>query len=259
MTSIKTAIITGSSSGVGAATAKLFAEKGWNVTVNYSRSQQAAEQVVASCNKTPGSAIAVQADVAEDQDCQKLVAATVEAFGGVDVLINNAGTTKFCDHSDLDGLDVDDFLNIYRVNVVGPFQMVRACLPYLQKSENPSVIMTSSHAGVTAQGSSVAYCASKAALNNMTMSLARALGPIPVNSICPGFIEGEWLRKGLGDEAYERIRESVIASSPLGRAATAESIAEIMLVFAEQAKLFSGETLLLNGGAHLGPPPFGRK
>ena len=198
VSSNKVAIITGGSRGVGAATARLLASKGWNITITCTSSMDDAENVVKECEKLGVEAIAITADVSEDNSCVQTAQETIEKWGRIDALVNNAGTTKFVfNHADLDGLNAEDFLHIYKVNVVGPFQMVRACKEMLLNSENPSVVNISSIAGIKGLGSSLAYASSKGALNTMTKSMARNLGPIRVNAICPGFIQGDWLRNGM--------------------------------------------------------------
>ncbi|NLO79718.1 MAG: glucose 1-dehydrogenase [Xanthomonadaceae bacterium] len=253
MTERKVAIVTGSSSGVGAATAKALAARGWRVTINYSRSAEAAEQVAAACRELGGEALVIQANVAEDADCRRLVAKTLERWGRLDALVNNAGTTKFCDHANLEGLSKQDFLDIYAVNTIGPFQMVRAAEQALRASGNGAVVNVASIAGVMGVGSSIAYAASKGALITMTKSLARVLGPeIRVNAVCPGFIQGDWLRQGMGEERYESVRQTLEKTTPLRMTATPEQVAEGILFFIDGPALTTGETLLLDGGAHLG-------
>ena len=158
-------------------------------------------------------------------------------------------------HGDLDALQADDFLRLYRVNVVGPFQMLRAARSLLEASGRGSVLMVSSIAGVTGIGSSVAYAASKGALNTMTRSLAYALAPrIRVNTICPGFIDSPWFDK-LGVPT-DRLREHIIATNPLKVASAPEDIAESALFFGSQAsRHVTGETLLVDAGRHLGTMP----
>ena len=170
------AIITGGSRGVGEATAKLLSSKGWNVTITCTSTIDDANKVVEDCKKLGSEAHVVKADVSDDKMCRQTVEETFLKWGRIDSLVNNAGTTKFVfDHSDLEGLDAEDFLRIYKVNVVGPFQMVRACKEYLLKSDNPSVVNVSSIAGIKGIGSSLAYASSKGALNTMTKSMARNL------------------------------------------------------------------------------------
>ena len=216
VSSNKVAIITGGSRGVGAATAKLLASKGWNITITCTSSMDDANIVVKECEELGVEAIALTADVSEDNSCVKTAQETINKWGRIDALVNNAGTTKFVfNHADLDGLDADDFLHIYKVNVVGPFQMVRACKEMLLNSENPSVVNISSIAGIKGLGSSLAYASSKGALNTMTKSMARNLGPIRVNAICPGFIQGDWLRNGMGDDLYNAALENLTNNTPL--------------------------------------------
>ena len=248
----KVAIITGGSRGVGAATANLLASKGWNVTITCTSSIEDANHVVEECQKHGVEAIALAADVSDDASCVKTAEETVNRWGRIDALVNNAGTTKFVfNHADLDGLDAEDFLHIYKVNVVGPFQMVRACKEMLNKSDNPSVVNISSIAGIKGIGSSLAYASSKGALNTMTKSMARNLGPIRVNAICPGFIQGDWLRKGMGDDLYNAAKENLTSSTPLKLTVTPQQVADGIYNFIEISKVVTGETMLMDGGHHL--------
>ena len=252
VSSNKVAIITGGSRGVGAATARLLASKGWNITITCTSSMDDAENVVKECEKLGVEAIAITADVSEDNSCVQTAQETVEKWGRIDALVNNAGTTKFVfNHADLDGLDAEDFLHIYKVNVVGPFQMVRACKEMLLNSDNPSVVNISSIAGIKGLGSSLAYASSKGALNTMTKSMARNLGPIRVNAICPGFIQGDWLRNGMGDDLYNAALENLTNNTPLKLTVTPEQVAEGIYSFIGINKVVTGETMLMDGGHHL--------
>tara|TARA_B100001989_G_C24452589_1_gene419813 strand:- start:323 stop:973 length:651 start_codon:yes stop_codon:yes gene_type:complete len=213
---------------------------------------QDANRVVEECQKHGVEAIALAADVSDDASCVKTAEETVNRWGRIDALVNNAGTTKFVfNHADLDGLDAEDFLHIYKVNVVGPFQMVRACKEMLNKSDNPSVVNISSIAGIKGIGSSLAYASSKGALNTMTKSMARNLGPIRVNAICPGFIQGDWLRKGMGDDLYNAAKENLTSSTPLKLTVTPQQVADGIYNFIEISKVVTGETMLMDGGHHL--------
>ena len=246
------AIVTGSSSGVGAATARMLAERGANVVVNYARSAEAAEAVAAECRALGARVLCLQGDVADDTACRAMVEAAVSEFGRLDILVNNAGTTKFVNHADLDGLDKDDFFHIYGVNVVGPYQMARAAEAALRAVGDAAIVNVSSIAGVRGVGSSIAYAASKGALITMTKSLARMMGPeVRVNTVCPGFIEGDWLREGMGDELYVRNRQRIIDRTPLQRVCTPESVAESILGFVAGHSIISGEHVILDGGAFL--------
>ena len=252
VSSNKVAIITGGSRGVGAATARLLASKGWNITITCTSSMDDAENVVKECEKLGVEATALTADVSEDNSCVQTAQESIDKWGRIDALVNNAGTTKFVfNHADLDGLDAEDFLHIYKVNVVGPFQMVRACKEMLLNSENPSVVNISSIAGIKGLGSSLAYASSKGALNTMTKSMARNLGPIRVNAICPGFIQGDWLRNGMGDDLYNAALENLTNNTPLKLTVTPEQVAEGIYSFIDINTVVTGETMLMDGGHHL--------
>jgi len=253
-------IVTGSSSGVGAACARQLAERGANVVVNYSGNRDGAEATRAACEALGVEVEVVQANVAEDADCQTLAATAEKRWGRIDGLVNNAGTTKFNPHEDLAGLSAADFHDIYAVNTIGAYQMVRAVQPAMVRGGRGSVVNVASIAAVTGVGSSVAYAASKGALVTMTLSLARALGPeLRVNAICPGFIQGEWLREGMGEERYNRTKEALEKNSPLGMTTTADTVAEAILLLLAGGDLVTGETLMVDGGHHLMTSPLGRR
>ena len=246
------AIVTGGSRGVGAATAKMLSKNGWNVIITCSSSIEEAEKVAKECSNETAQVIALQADVSNDLDCKATINKAIEKWNRIDALINNAGTTKFVwDHSDLNSLDAADFQHIYAVNVVGPFQMVKASKEYLLKSANPCVVNVSSIGGIKGIGSSLAYASSKGALNSMTLSMARNLGPIRVNAVCPGFIEGEWLKKGMGPEMYEAVKLRVQTTTPLKKTCTPESVAEVIVNLIETSELMTGQLVTVDGGASL--------
>lgn len=248
------ALITGASSGIGAATAKLLAKRGCAVAINYSKSKEAAEAVAAECEALGGRAFLTPGDVGEDAACRRIVDETVAHFGHLNFLVNNAGTTKFVAHKDLGGLSAEDFQRIFAVNTIGPFQMIRAAEPYLRATYG-AVVNVSSTASVTAVGSSLAYVASKAALNALTLGLARVLGPeVRVNAVCPGFVEGEWLKQGMGEAAYAAAQANWNAHAPLGRTNKPEDIAESILFFLASAPNVTGETLLIDAGMRLAQP-----
>ena len=201
----KVAIITGSSQGLGASIAIKLSQRNINLVINYSNNKDMALKIKDECVNNGVEAITVQADVSSDDDCKKLVQETIDTVGKVDILVNNAGTTKFADHSKLDKLNDEDFINIYKVNVIGPYQMIRAVEPIMKENGFGSVVNISSIAGKTGIGSSIAYAASKGALNTMTLSLAKALGPeIRVNTVCPGFIGTGWFENRFGKETFDR-------------------------------------------------------
>jgi NAD(P)-dependent dehydrogenase (short-subunit alcohol dehydrogenase family) len=253
----KAAIVTGSATGIGSAVAIGLAKRGANVVVNYTRSKTEAEETADAVRKAGADVRLVQADVANDEDCQRLARAATDAWGRIDILVNNAGTTKFVtNHADLESLSADDFTRIYKVNVVGPFQMIRACIAALRAHKDGSVVNVSSIAGVAGIGSSVAYAASKGALNTMTYSLARALAPeVRVNAVCPGYVDTPWFVKQFGAETAERIAEAEGKRSPLQRAADGAEIAKTVLFFAgPESRNITGETLLSDTGLHLSLP-----
>ena len=246
------AIVTGGSRGVGAATAKMLSENGWNVIITCSSSIEEAEKVAKNCSNESSQVSALQADVSIDSDCIATINKSIEQWDRIDALINNAGTTKFAwDHSDLNSLDAEDFQKIYAVNVVGPFQMVKAAKEHLLKSTNPCIVNISSIAGIKGIGSSVAYASSKGALNTMTLSMARNLGPIRVNAVCPGFIEGEWLKKGMGNEMYEGTKKHIQNTAPLRKTCSPESIAEVIVSLIEKSELMTGQLVTVDGGVSL--------
>jgi NAD(P)-dependent dehydrogenase (short-subunit alcohol dehydrogenase family) len=253
------AVITGSSSGIGAAVARLFAEHGCHVVINFSRNEEGARAVAADCEQYGVETLVCRADVAEDDDCRTLVGKTLEQFGRIDILVNNAGTTKFCHQTDLEGLDKQDFLDLYAINTVGPFQMTRAAEAALRASGSGHIINMASIAGLAGIGSSIAYAASKGALITMTRSLARVMGPeVRVNAVCPGFVQGEWLRAGLGEEKYETLLAKTKGASPLNDTASPETVADVCLGLIIGGDLTTGETILIDGGAHLGMAPVRR-
>ena len=249
-------IVTGSATGVGAASAKLLASKGCNVVINYTKSEAEAKETQAECEALGVETLLVQADVSKDEDCRRMAQAAIDKWGRIDGLINNAGTTHFMNHANLEGLSADDFQRIYAVNVIGPYQMTRAVVPHMKKQGAGAVVNVSSIAGVMGVGSSIAYTASKGALNTMTLSLARALGPeVRVNTICPGFITGRWLRGGMGDDAYEAAKAAQERNTPLRKAGTPEDMAQAAVWFIEGADLITGEILIVDAGSHLGGAP----
>jgi 3-oxoacyl-[acyl-carrier protein] reductase len=251
------AIVTGSASGLGAATAAILAKGGARIVVNYSSSQKEAEQTADLCRAAGGEVVVVQGDVSRDEDCRKIVAAAAP-WGRIDALINNAGTTKHMAHDNLDGLSAEDFQRLFGVNTIGPFQMVRAARSLLEAGAKATgrasaVVNVSSVAGISGIGSSVAYAASKGALNTITLSLARALAPlIRVNAVCPGYIDTPWFTKGRGIEGAAKVRDAVMAKAPLKRASTAEDVAGLVCFLAtSQSGNMTGEVVRMDAGAHL--------
>lgn len=252
------AIVTGSASGLGAATAEILARSGARLVINYSSSQKEAEATAELCRKAGAADVLVaQGDVSKDDDCRRIVAAA-SGWGRLDILVNNAGTTKHVAHADLDGLSAEDFQRLYGVNTIGPFQMVRAARTLLEAGSKASgrasaVVNVSSVAGISGVGSSIAYAASKGALNTMTLSLSRALAPlIRVNTVCPGYIDTPWFTKGRGEAGAKQVRDSVVAKVPLKVASSAEDIAQLVCFLAMPASSsMTGEVVRMDAGMHL--------
>ena len=242
-------VVTGSSSGIGAATVRRFAREGWDVVINYSRQLEPAQAVAAECQALGAQTLLVQADVAQDGDARRLAAETQVRFGRADVLVNNAGTTKFVALKNLDGLDAEDFQRIYAVNVIGAYQVSRAFVPMLQQHSGAGIVNISSVASMMGRGSSLAYMASKGALNALTVGLARALGPsIRVNAIAPGLVASSWLQQGMGEQRYEAQLKTWNDTAALGAPITPEDVADAAWWLGAGAAKTTGEVLLLDAG-----------
>ena len=250
------AFITGSGSGIGAASALLLAQRGWDIVINYASRIDSARGVAAACEARGAQTLLCRGNVADDADCKRMVSETLAKWGRVDALVNSAGTTRFANHADLDALSGDDFLEVYRVNVVGPWQMVRAVAPHMKTAGKGAIVNISSVAAMRGTGSSVAYAASKAALNAMTLSLARNLGPeIRVNVVCPAMVTGRWHLEHLGAEKYEAQMTSWANSTPLRRRVNPEDVASAVTWLIEDAQAVTGQVLVVDAGFSLGAAP----
>ena len=244
----KAAIVTGGGTGVGRATALELARQGCAVLVNYSRSRDEAEQTAAEIQAAGVKGLAMQADVADDAACRAMIDEAVRAFGRLDVLVNNAGTTRFIPHANLDEVNDEDWQRIMSVNLKGPFQCARAAAKPMLAAGEGEIVNVTSVAGIAATGSSIPYAASKAALINMTVSLARVLAPkIRVNSVAPGFVDGRWLQDGLGP-AYETVKRLFEERLPLGRVCQPEDVAAAIVGMITGSDLVTGQTLVCDGG-----------
>ena len=242
----------GGGTGVGAATARALAKRGCSVLVNYSRSKGGAEETAAAVEAEGSKALAFRCDVADDAQCRAMVDAATKAFGRLDVLVNNAGTTSFIPHGELEQVDDATWDSILSVNLKGPFQCARAAKPALAADGGGEIVNVSSIAGIIGTGSSIPYCASKAAVNNLTITLARVFAPkIRVNAVAPGFIDGSWLREGLGP-AFEPVRNAAALRSPLQDVCTPETVSDAVLGLIEGADLVTGHVLPVEGGMLIG-------
>jgi 3-oxoacyl-[acyl-carrier protein] reductase len=245
----KAALITGGGTGIGRATALALATRGCHVAVNYSRSADAAEATAADARTHGVEAVAVQGDVADDADCRRVVAVTVEALGRLDILVNSAGTTTFVPHHDLDGIDAHDWQRLYAVNTIGPFQMMRAAADHLRADGGGEVVNVSSVAGVAGTGSSLPYCASKAALNNLTVTMARVLAPeVRVNAVAPGFVTGRWWTEGQSQETHDAVKGAIEGSVPLQAVCTPDDVAASIIGVIEGADLMTAQVIVIDGG-----------
>lgn len=246
----KTAIVTGSSAGVGRETALQLARRGANVVINYSRSEADARSALAEIEATGARALLVRADVSDDAQVREMVRRTVDTFGGLDILINNAATTYFVPFDDLEGMKEEMWDRILAVNLKGVFFCCRAAAGPLREGDGGCIVNIASIAGIRSIGSSIAYAASKAGVINLTKGLARVLAPkVRVNCVAPGFIDTRWLRQGLGP-AFEPARQRTAEQTPLGRVATPADVAQAILSFIEN-DFVTGETLVVDGGASL--------
>lgn len=244
----KVAIVTGSATGVGRSTALMLAERGCNVVVNYTRSEAEARETAAEVERRGAQALLVRADVSSDADCRRMVREALERWGRLDILVNNAGTTVFVPHHDLEALTEEAWDRIFAVNVRGTFYMSRAAAPALRASGQGAIVNIASTAGIRAGGSSIPYAASKAAIINLTVSLARVLAPeVRVNCIAPGFIDTRWLALGYG-ERFPALRENVRQQTPLKDVGRPEHMAQAVISMITGMDWVTGQTLVVDGG-----------
>ena len=247
------ALITGGSSGIGAAAALRLAARGCNVAVTYRVNADGAADVVHSCQAAGVEALALQGDVARDDDCRTLARTVLDRWGRLDALVNSAGTTRFVDAFDLEALTAEDFMDSYAVNVLGAFQMSRAAAPAMKAGGAGAVVNVSTYAAANGTGSSIAYTASKGALNTLTLSLARVLAPeIRVNCVAPTLTDTRWNRAGLGDERYEQVLGRFETEAPLKAKLLADHVADAIDWLVVGADRMTGEILQISAGTHLG-------
>jgi NAD(P)-dependent dehydrogenase (short-subunit alcohol dehydrogenase family) len=246
------AIVTGSATGVGAACVKRLAAKGARVVINYTRSKQEALETSQACEMHGVETLLCEANIADDLDCRRIADSALKKWGRIDALVNNAATTVPSDPFDLDTLSAADFRHVLGVNVIGTYQMVRAVLPAMKQADRGAIVNISSNVSATGGGSSIAYTASKGAVDAMGRVLARTLGPtIRVNTVCPGVIDTRWMRNALGVEGYHALERRFTDSAPLGRVATANDVAEVAVWLIEGAEFITGETIFVDGGIRL--------
>jgi len=237
----RVAIVTGSSSGIGEATARRLSELGAHVVVNSATSVDAGRAVADSL---PTEGMYLQADISDQAAGRALVDATVERFGRLDVLVNNAGWTTVVPHHDLEGLTDDILLRTFEVNVFGTWWLTKAAIPHLRESTDGNVVMITSVAGLRPVGSSVAYAMTKAALNHLTKLLAKACGPVRVNAVAPGLVATPWTAD------WDAQHEAVAAVTPLHRSATPTDCAEAVLGLLRNGYV-TGQIFAVDGGTSL--------
>jgi len=238
----KVALVTGSATGIGRACAIRFAREGLAVAINYSKSEKEANETLTEVKKFGVPALLCKADVADESSVKDMIACVTQEFGGLDVLVNNAGKTHFIDHTNLDALADNVWQDIFQVNLLGTFYCCRAAMPFLQE-RGGSIVNVTSVAGISGLGSSIPYAASKAAANSLTRSLARAFAPkVRVNAVASGPVETRWLAD------HQDHIDNYVKLVPMQRAAKPEDIADTVFYLALGTSLTTGQVVIVDGG-----------
>lgn len=239
------ALITGSATGVGRSCAMKLATLGYDIVVNYTKSEEEARETVALVEAAGAKSLLIQCDISDDNAVQQMFQQIADEYDALSVLVNNAGCTFPVPHSNLDEMTEEKWDRILAVNLKGTFFVTRAAVPFLKKSDNAAVINISSVAGIAGMGSSIAYCASKGALNTMTKSLARVLAPeIRVNAVCPGPIDTRWLRTWMNEVQIEEF----VSDYPIPKCSTPDDVADTVCYLAVGTTMTTGQCLILDGG-----------
>ena len=245
-------IVTGSATGLGAAIVKQVAGKGARVVINYTKSEKEAHETEAVCDYLGVESILCKADVSVDDDCRRMANEAMEKWGRIDGLVNNAARSVFANSMDLEPLSGQQFMDVFSVNVIGAYQMTKAVAPHIKAQGQGSIVNISSISALTGAGSSIAYAASKGALNTMTTSLARALAPeIRVNAVLPGAFPSRWWADGLGEEGAKALFEKFTEQVPLHSVADQDSVARTVVWLLEDAGYITGEMIKIDSGMHL--------
>ena len=230
----------------------MLAGRGGRVVINYTRSESEAVETEARCQVLGADTLLVRADVSLVRDCERLVGEALAKWGRIDGLVNNAATTQAADPFDLEQTSLEDFQRVYAVNVGGAYQMIRAVATSMKRQGGGAVVNVSSNVVFTGGGSSLAYTASKGALNALTLSLARVLGPeIRVNAVCPGIVNTRWMRKFVGDEKYAALEQKFRDNAPMQRVSEPEDVADAILWLLTGTQYVTGELLAVDGGIRL--------
>ncbi|MDQ6691472.1 MAG: SDR family oxidoreductase [Candidatus Dormibacteraeota bacterium] len=245
------ALVTGGATGIGRAICLDLARAGVKaVVVNYSSSKQEAESTARELTELGAEGIPLAADVASEAQVLDLVAQTVERQGRLDVVVNNAGTTRFIPFPDLDAVTEEVWDHILGINLKGPFYVSRAAAPHLRRTKG-CIVNIASIAALRGSGSSLPYGVSKAALTQLTRALAVALAPdVRVNSVNPGLVATRWFRRGFGDEAAQAQEEKVAQSTPLQAVAAPEHVAQAVMGFI-RSDMVTGQHLVVDGGKNI--------
>ena len=247
MASKKAALVTGAATGIGRSALLALARAGYDVALNYSSSEAAARETAADAEKLGARTLLVRCDVSDEAGVRAMLRKVEEAFGRLDVLINNAGTTAPWKPKDLETLSLDDWDRVFAVNVRGVFQVTRASIKLLKASRG-CVVNTASIVGLRPGPQPLPYAASKAAVVNLTKTLAWNLGPdIRVNAVAPGWMEGDWMRRMLKDK-YDDLMGKRAKATPLKRVVTADDVAETMMSLVEANRFVTGEVIVIDGG-----------
>jgi 3-oxoacyl-[acyl-carrier protein] reductase len=244
----KRALVTGGATGIGRAAVLHLARAGFDIALNYRSSADAARSAAAEAEAAGAKVLLLAGDVADDAQVRAMLKQVEATFGGLEALINNAGTTIPTPPKELDAVSVEDWDRVFAVNVRGLFLVTRAAVPLLRRGEAPSIVNTASIVGLRPGPQPLAYAASKAAIVSLTKQLAGALGPeIRVNAVAPGWMEGEWMERMLGDN-YGKLMKRRAKATPLGRCVTADDVAETMLSLILSNRFVTGEIIVIDGG-----------
>jgi len=242
------ALVTGAATGIGRSAAVALAKNGYDVVINYSRSEDAAKITAQQAESAGARTLVQRCDVSDDTSVRAMLAATEKEFRRLDVLINNAGTTVDVEPKNFDAMTVEAWNRVFSVNVLGLFLVTRAATPLLKKSPNGCIVNTCSIAGLRPSAQPLPYAASKAAVANLTKTLANALGPqIRVNAVAPGWIEGDWMKRTLADN-YEGLMARRGKYTPLKRCCTEDDVADSMLSLILHNRFVTGEIIIVDGG-----------
>ncbi len=247
MASRKVALVTGGATGIGKSAVLALARAGYDVAINYSSSETAARETSREAQKLGAKALLVKCDVSDEAGVRSMLDSINKTFGRLDVLINNAGTTAAWKTKDLDSLSLEEWDRVFAVNVRGLFQVTRAAAPLLRLNKG-CVVNTASIVGLRPGPQPPPYAASKAAVVNLTKTLAWNLGPeIRVNAVAPGWMEGDWMKRMLKDK-YEDLMGKRAKATPLKRVVTADDVAQTMMSLIESNRFVTGEVIVIDGG-----------